>query len=90
MFKKYGTQSPVETTRLYRAQRVNPTFDPKSAANGEAQAVYAGQWFTPNTEKIDWYAVNASTKGVPVEIQYVDSYKRFKEVRSRRYYSEGV
>lgn len=87
MFKRYGTQAPkIETTRLYRAQQVNPTFNPKTAANGEAQAAYAGQWFTPNVEKIDWYALNASNKGTPVEIQYVD----IPTKDLKKYAAEGI
>ena len=60
------------TIRLYRAQPVNPTFNPTKAANGEAQREFAGQWFTPDIRKVDWYAHNASAGGAPAELQYVD------------------
>ena len=46
-------QTPERKIRLYRAQPVNPVFNPSSAANGEAQKEFAGKWFTPNIEKVD-------------------------------------
>lgn len=79
-------QTPERKIRLYRAQPVNPVFNPFSAANGEAQKEFAGKWFTPNIEKVDWYAHNASVKGVPTELQFVE----IPESQLKKYAAEGI
>lgn len=79
-------QTPERKIRLYRAQPVNPVFNPSSAANGEAQKEFAGKWFTPNIEKVDWYAHNASVKGVPAELQFVE----IPESQLKKYAAEGI
>ena len=84
-------QTPERKIRLYRAQPVNPVFNPSSAANGEAQKEFAGKWFTPNIEKVDWYAHNASVKGVPAELQFVEiPESQLKKICCRRYYSKRL
>lgn len=70
--KVWLTKDNGKRIRLYRAQKKDAVFDPKSAENGVEQEQFAGKWFTPDTEKPKRYALNASKRNTPTELQYVD------------------